>query len=168
MRNLSCLAEIIAILVLFTACKQSIGNASRLSGKDREVIEYVVRISYGDGRYPTGQPDFLTTTPRPTNPSDWKWQDLPDEFHRLISDLPVRFRKASEAYMDGGQCVRQKGTNIDGYMHWVSIKRWLSDEQVEVETGRWSRQLHGGGSTYILEKKSGKWSIKKYLRHWVT
>ena len=37
--------------------------------------------------------------------------------------------------MDGGECVRQKGTHIDGYMHWVSITRWLSDEEVEVDTG---------------------------------
>jgi hypothetical protein len=68
----------------------------------------------------------------------------------------------------GGQCVREKGTHADGWMHWVSIKRWLSDEEVEVETGRWSRQLYGGGNTYILEKKSGKWSVKRRVRLWVT
>jgi hypothetical protein len=168
MRNLSCLAGIVSILVFFTACKQSTENAARLSVKELDVIEYVIRLSYGDGRYPTGHLDFLTTTAMPTDRSEWKWQDLPDEFHRRISDLPVRFRKASEAYLDGGQCVRQKGTQVDGYMHWVSIKRWLSDDEVEVELGRWSRQLHGGGKTYILEKKSGKWSIKKRVRLWVT
>jgi hypothetical protein len=70
--------------------------------------------------------------------------------------------------MDAGQCVRQKGTYVDGYMHWVSIKRWLSDEEVEGEMGRWLLQLSGGGGTYILEKKSGKCSIKKHLRLWVT
>ena len=168
MRNLSCLAEIISILVLFTACKQSTENAARLGVKELDVIEYVMRLSYGDGRYPAGHLDFLTTTPMPTDRSEWKWQDLPDEFHGRISDLPVRFRKASEAYLDGGQCVRQKGTHADGYMHWVSIKKWLSDDEVEVEMGRWSRQLYGGGKTYILEKKSGKWSIKKHVRLWVT
>jgi len=168
MRNPLCLAGIVSILFLFTACKQSTENVATLSIKELEVIEYVVRFSYGDGRYPTGYLDFLTTTPMPADPSEWKWQDLPDEFHRRISDLPVRFRRASEAYLDGGQCVRQKGTHTDGYMHWVSIKRWLSDEEVEVEVGRWSRQLYGGGKTYILERKAGKWSIKKHVRLWVT
>jgi hypothetical protein len=168
MRNLSYLAGIVSILVLLTVCKQPTENVARLSVKELDVIEYVLRLSYGDGRYPRGHLDFLTTTPMPNPPSEWKWQDVPDEFHGRISDLPVRFRKASEAYLDGGQCVRQKGTHADGYMHWVSIKKWLSDDEVEVEMGRWSRQLYGGGKTYILEKKSGKWSIKKRVRLWVT
>jgi hypothetical protein len=168
MRKLSYLAVVVFILVLLDACKQPTENVATLSSEELEVVEHVLRLSYGDGRYPTGYLDFLTITPIPNPRSEWKWKDLPDEFHRRISDLPVRFRKASDAYLDVGQRVRQKGTHVDGYMHWVSIKRWLSDEEVEVEIGRWSRQLHGGGRTYILEKKSGKWSIKKHLRLWVT
>jgi hypothetical protein len=154
--------------MLLAAFNPSPEQPGQVSAKELEVIEYVVRFSYGDGRYPTGYLDFLTTTPMPADRSGWKWKDLPDEFHRRISDLPVRFRRASEAYLDGGQCVRQKDTHIDGYMHWVSIKKWLSDDEVEVEVGRWSRQLYGGGTTYILEKKAGKWSIKKRGRLWVT
>jgi hypothetical protein len=167
-RKLSPLGGIVFILVLFGSCKQPTRDVATLSAKELEVVEYVLRLSYGDGRYPTGYLNFLTTTPIPNPPSEWKWKDLPDDFHKRISDLPVQFGKASEAYLDGGQCVRQKGTHIDGYMHWVSIKRWLSDEEVEVDTGRWSRHLHGGGSTYLLQKKSGKWSIKKCVRMWVT
>jgi hypothetical protein len=167
-RKLSPLGGIVFILVLFGSCKQPTRDVATLSAKELEVVEYVLRSSYGDGRYPTGYLNFLTTTPIPNPPSEWKWKDLPDDFHKRISDLPVQFGKASEAYLDGGQCVRQKGTHIDGYMHWVSIKRWLSDEEVEVDTGRWSRHLHGGGSTYLLQKKSGKWSIKKCVRMWVT
>lgn len=168
MRNASYLAGVFSILVLFAAFKQSAEETATLTVKEIEVIEYVLRLTYGDSRYPTGHLDFLTTSAMPTDRSEWKWKDLPDEFHRRISDLPVRFRKASEAYLDGGQCVRQKGTHFDGYMHWISIKRWLSDEEVEVEVGRWSRQLYGGGRTYILEKKDGKWSIKKHVRLWMT
>lgn len=168
MRHLSFLTGILSILVHFAACKQSTEKAASLSAKELDVIEYAMRFSYGDGRYPTGQLDFLTITPLPNPPNEWKWQNLPDEFHRRISDLPVRFRKASEAYLDRGQTVRHKGTHVDGYMHWVSIKRWLSDDEVEVEVGRWSRHLHGGGRTYILEKKSGNWSLKKRVRLWVT
>jgi hypothetical protein len=168
MRNLGYVAGAVSILFLLVGFKLSAEDTATLSAKELEVIEYVVRLSYGDGRYPTGTIDFLTTTAMPKNPSEWKWKDLPDKFHRRISDLPVRFRKASEAYLDGGQCVRQKGTNADAYMHWVTIKRWISDDEVEVEMGLWSRQLYGGGKTYILEKKSGTWSIKRHLRLWVT
>jgi hypothetical protein len=168
MRKLSPLGGIVFILVLFAACKQPTRDIATLSAKELEVVEYVLRLSYGDGRYPTGYLNFLTIAPIPNPPSEWKWKDLPDDFHKRISDLPVQFGKASEAYLDRGQCVRQKGTNVDGYMHWVTIKKWLSDEEVEVEMGRWSRQLYGGGSTYILQKKSGKWSIKKRVRLWVT
>jgi len=168
MRNLGYIAGAVSILFLLAGFKLSAEDNATPSAKELEVIEYVVRFSYGGGRYPTGIIDFLTTTPMPKNPSEWKWEDLPDEFHRRISDVPVRFRKASEAYLDGGQCVRQKGTNADGYMHWVTIKRWFSDDEVEVETGLWSRQLHGGGKTYILEKKAGTWSIKKHVGLWVT
>jgi hypothetical protein len=167
MQKLSALAGIVSILVFFTLCKRST-DVTTLSVKELDVMEYVLRLTYGDGRYPTGYLDFLTTTPRPNSPSEWKLKDFPDEFHKRISDLPVRFRKASEAYLDGGQCVRQKGTHINGYLHWVNIKRWVSDEEVEVETGRWSRQLYGGGRSYLLEKKSGKWSIKKRLKLWIT
>jgi len=168
MRNLSYVAGTVSILCLFAACKQPAEETAMLSIKELEVIEYVVRMSYGDGRYPTGNLDFLTITPRPDDRSEWKWKDLPDDFYRRISDLPVRFRKASEAYIDRGQYVREKGTHAEGWMHWITIKKWLSEEEVEVETGLWSRQLYGGGKTYILEKKSGKWSIKKSVRLWVT
>jgi hypothetical protein len=167
-RKLSPLGGIVFILVLFGSCEQPTRDVATLSAKELEVVEYVLRLSYGGGRYPTGYLNFLTTTPMPNPPSQWKWKDLPDDFHKRISDLPVQFAKASEAYLDGGQCVRQKGTHIDGYMHWVSITRWLSDEEVEVDMGRWSRQLHGGGRTYLLQKKSGKWSVKKCVRLWVT
>jgi hypothetical protein len=167
MQKLSALAGIVSILGFFTLCKRST-DVTTLSAKELDVIEYVLRLTYGDGRYPTGYLDFLTTTPRPNPPSEWKWKDFPDEFHKRISDLPVRFRKASEAYLHGGQCVRQKGTHINGYLHWVNIKRWVSDEEVEVETGRWSRQLYGGGRSYLLEKTSGNWSIKKRLKLWIT
>jgi hypothetical protein len=167
-RKLRPFGGIVFILVLLASCKQPTRDVATLNAKELEVVEYVLRLSYGDGRYPTGYVNFLTTAPIPNPPSEWKWKDLPDDFHERISDLPVQFGKASEAYLDGGQCVRQKGTHIDGYIHWVSIKRWLSDEEVEVDTSRWSRHLVGGGSTYLLQKKSGKWSIKKCVRMWVT
>jgi len=168
MREVRRAAGIGFMLILCAACKQPTRDVATLSAKELEVVEYVLRMSYGDGRYPAGYLNFLTMTPMPNPPSQWKWKDLPDDFHKRISDLPVQFAKASEAYLDGGQCVRQKGTHIDGYMHWVSITRWLSDEEVEVDMGRWSRQLHGGGRTYLLQKKSGKWSVKKCVRLWVT
>ena len=49
-------------------------------------------------------------------------------------------------------------------MHWVTIKKWFSDDEV----GLLVCHLYGGGETYILEKKSGTWSIKKHVRLWVT
>ena len=114
MRKLSPLGGIVFILVLFASRKHPTRDVATLSAKELEVVEYVLRLSYGDGRYPTGYLNFLTTTPMPNPPSEWKWKDLPDDFHNRISDLPVQFGKASEAYLDGGQCVRQKGTHIGG------------------------------------------------------
>jgi ABC-type amino acid transport substrate-binding protein len=68
-------------------------ETATLSDQDLEVIECVLRSSCGEGRYPTGNFDFLTTTPLPTAPSEWKSQDFPDELHQRISDLPVHFHR---------------------------------------------------------------------------
>jgi hypothetical protein len=107
MQKLSALAGIVSILVFFTLCKRST-DVTTLSVKELDVMEYVLRLTYGDGRYPTGYLDFLTRTPMPNPPSEWKWKDFPDEFHKRISDLPVRFRKASEAYLDGGHAFARR------------------------------------------------------------
>ena len=99
MRKLSYPVGIVFILVLFAACKQPTRDVATLSAKELEVVEYVLRLSY-DRRYPAGILNFLTTIPMPNPRREWKWNDLPDDFHKRISDLPVQFGKASEAYLD--------------------------------------------------------------------
>jgi hypothetical protein len=69
-RNPSYLAGIFFILVECAAFKQPAEDTATLSVKELDVIEYVVRLSYGDGRYPTENLDYLTTTPMPADQSE--------------------------------------------------------------------------------------------------
>ena len=53
-------------------------------------------------------------------------------------------------------------------MQWISVKRWLSETEVEVEEGVWCCPLGGGASTTIYEKVNGTWQFKESGPSWVS
>ncbi len=133
-----------------TVAKNPEARVANLSPRNAEVIESVLRstaLSRADDRI-----YFLTVTPIDDWGSNGDWIDLPSDFHARIFDLPIHFRPASGAYLhDGNVLVRQ--TNAAAWMEWITIKRWISDTEVEVEDGVWCCPLGGGQSTSIYEKK---------------
>ncbi|NQT16598.1 MAG: hypothetical protein HQ582_27815 [Planctomycetes bacterium] len=53
-------------------------------------------------------------------------------------------------------------------MKWITVKRWISETEVEVEDGVWCCPLGGGASTVTYEKTNGQWSIKSRGPSWVS
>ena len=167
---------VVASVVCLSSCgrgKQATAPASQvtaetpvaeLKDRDFEIMEYVLR------RWPdlgTNRVYYLTTTPMRQWGGTGNWQDLPDSFHKKIADLPVTYHKASEALLSNHWVVDRK-TGSGGWMLWVTVKKWISDTEVEVETGVWSAPLGGGANTAIYEKVGDDWRIKKLGESWVS
>lgn len=64
--------------------------------------------------------------------------------------------------------VLENGTNSEAWMRWISVKRWVSEAEVEVEDGVWCCPLGGGASTTIYQKVDGEWQIKKRGASWIS
>ena len=90
-----------------------------------------------------------------------------ERFHDAINNLQIKYRPASEAYLERSR-VLVKNTNQPAWMRWITIKRWISDTEVEVEDGVWTAPLGGGATTIIYKKVKGKWQLKSIKDNWVS
>ena len=148
-----------------TAIEETYSSLLTITERDAEIIHFVL------SQYDEPIPDriyFLTTTPMVAWGEDGQWKDLPTEFTQPLQALKVTYRPASEAYLSEGH-VLEKGTNAKAWMKWVSIKKWISDTEVEVEDGVWCCPLGGGASTATYKKmRNGKWVIKTRGPGWVS
>ena len=135
-----------------------------LSKRDAELTEAVLRY------LPTGDDSrvyFLTPTPMDRWGSRGEWARFSDEFHERISDLPIKYRPASGAYLLSGT-VRCRGSHGRAWLRWVAILQWNSDTEAVVEEGVWSCPLGGGVDTNVWERVEGVWRIKESKGGWVS
>lgn len=108
---------------------------------------------------PSGQINFITTTPMAEWTDSGGWYVIPSE---ELAPYPAasKFRPADKAlWQEGG--VLEKETNAPACMRWVSIKRWVSSTEVEVEEGWWCHNLGGGAGIVFYEKVDGQWRYQK-------
>jgi hypothetical protein len=110
---------------------------------------------------------FLTTTPLDRWSEVGGWAELPRSFHHSIGHLKTKYGLASGAYLSDGR-VLTKRNHAEAWMRWVTIKRWISDTEVEVEEGVWCCPLGGGATTVIFEKTDGHWHVKEFVESWVS
>lgn len=158
------LAGLGTIVALVWQRHNASSSIAQLSPRDAEIIEFVLRSSPDDAG---GRIYFLTITPMTQWGDEGAWLTLPRDFYSKIADLPAHYRPASEALFREGK-VLQKHTNAEAWMRWVTIKRWISEAEVEVEEGVWCCPLGGGASTVIYEKQNGRWGLKKLGEMWVS
>jgi len=137
-----------------------------LSPDDADLIEALLR-NKNKISAETDRIYFLTITPMDQWSDDGKWRDLPPEFHKRISDLAINYRPASQAHLRDGS-VFERRTNATAWMQWITIKRWISPSEVEVEEGVWCCPLGGGAHTTIYKKENGRWEIKQLGPGWVS
>lgn len=136
---------------------------SEWNDRNAEIYRYLL----ADIREPI--PDricFLTTTPMAAWGETGSWATIPMDELKSIPLAP-EYRPANEAYLNDGH-VLEKGTDAKAWMQWISVKRWINDNEVEVEAGVWCCPLGGGASTTIYEKIDGKWQVKEYGNSWVS
>lgn len=85
--------------------------------------------------------------------------DPPQKLIDFVSSNGNKYRPASGAFLKEGS-VFQRGTNRKAWMRWITIKRWISDTEVEIEGGVWCCPMGGGVMTSIYERIDGKWKWK--------
>ncbi len=127
-----------------------------LDDRDVEIIQFVLESHSSD---PNDRIYFLTLTPM----SEWdevgNWSDPPQVLIDFASSTGNKYRPASGAFLKEDS-VLERGTNRKSWMRWITIKRWISDTEVEIEDGVWCCPMGGGVSTIIYEKVDGKWKWK--------
>ena len=103
--------------------------------------------------------NFITTTPMEEWGETGKWSTIPSD---KLESMPVAATHlaADKAYLKDGH-VLEKGTDAKAWMKWISVKKWINENEVEVEEGVWCCPLGGGGSTTIYTKINGNWQVKK-------
>lgn len=109
---------------------------------------------------------FITTTPMSKWGETGDWSTIPADQMKQFPNA-AKYRPASEAHLKDGS-VLEKGTDASAWMKWISVKRWISDTEVEVEEGVWCCPLGGGASTTIYEKIDGEWTVKQRGSGWVS
>ncbi|WP_146523606.1 hypothetical protein [Stieleria varia] len=109
---------------------------------------------------------FITTTPMSEWGDDGDWATIP-EVELSANPKASQYRPANEAHLADGH-VLENGTDAKAWMMWFSVKRWISETEVEVEDGVWCCPLGGGASTITYEKIDGKWKVKDYGESWVS
>ncbi len=142
-------------------------NVGPISESEAELFETILRAYYDGYREEHGRTYYLTCTP----PSEWEGgnvADFPDSFYERLSDLPVKFDKATRAEYAGGVFFKDPHTGKSAFMEWIVIKKWISDVEVEVDHGGWYEPLWGSGSTAVYIKVDGKWQLKKRLEAWIS
>ena len=148
--------------IVFIASLPTVSDVS-LTAREAALIEAIVRKNhYGDA----SRIYFLTPTPR-RRWSGGTWQAFPADFHARISNLPHPYRPAREAFL-WAHTVRSRRTLRQEWMSWVTVKKWISDTQAEVEVGVWCCPLGGGAGVEIWEFRDGKWKFKSRERRWVS
>ena len=110
---------------------------------------------------------FITHTPPSHWNNDVRWSEIPrDELDRFPN--ASLYMSANEAHLDDEGCVRQNETARQAWMQWISVRRWISDTEVEVETGVFTGPLGGGGQISVYEKAGDTWKLKSTGFSWVS
>lgn len=165
MRSILTLIYLLTLLIFAPSCSQTddgygmtvdTDRVANLDDRDVEIIQFVLESHSSDTR---DRIYFLTPTPM----SEWdevgNWSDPPQKLIDSVSSNGNKYRPASGAFLKEGS-VFQRGTNRKAWMRWITIKRWISDTEVEIEDGVWCCPMGGGVMTSIYEKIDGKWKWK--------
>lgn len=109
---------------------------------------------------------FLTITPQSLWNEQGDWRSFPSgelkRFPNTTGYLP-----AEKAHLSDHKVLRNE-SNSEAWMHWISVRRWLSETEVEVEEGTWCCPLGGGGGIYVYEKTPLGWELKSIGFSWVS
>jgi hypothetical protein len=150
---------IIFICVLGISGCQSGSVSIHLTEKEADLYESVLRLTYSKWKDNT-RSHYLTYM----RPEEWFFvnvRDFPDSFYRRLSDMPIHFKKATKAVYSNDYFKDPK-TGKPACMIWITINRWISDTEAEVEGGS-SEYLGGSILKAIYIKENGKWKMKQLI-----
>jgi hypothetical protein len=132
-----------------------------MSKDEIDLAEAVLRF-YSRGSDISDEFNYLTPTPMSQWGESGHWANMPEELHMRIADLPEHYRKASEAIIVNDS-VLDGDTKKRGLMTYVTIKKWITLTEAEVEIGFWKGLLGGGYNIYIWRKDHGIWRQNKFV-----
>ena len=160
------------LIVLLVAGCSSVGSpfkkTASLTEEEAALFESVVADNYQSDSQSEQHIYYLRWTKHANqNQADRitasKFRDFPDSFHRKISYMPSTFKKASEIVE--GWRHRDPTTRKEGRMLWLSIDKWNSETEVEVEVSL-DFGTRRRGSTSIYVKVDGEWQREKLVESW--
>jgi hypothetical protein len=147
------------ICVLGISGCQSSSVSIRLTEKEADLYESVLRLTYSKWKDNT-ESHYLTYM----RPEEWFFvdaRDFPNSFYKRLSDMPIHFKKASKSIYSINYFKDPK-TGKPASMIWITINRWISDTEAEVEGGS-CEYLGGSIRKAIYIKENGKWKMKQLI-----
>lgn len=100
-------------------------------------------------------------------------KDPNEEFLHRFHVVPGSIRRVSQSRVDpcvAGKisCVADKKTGERGIVVGAGAIRWISADSVEAEGWYQFGALAGRGTTYRLDRESGKWVLKSERARWIS
>ncbi len=100
------------------------------------------------------------------------FQPPPEELIKRLSDLPIRVLSVAScdttgwAYHLAPRFV-ENGTNVEGVLLLVTISKWVTPAEVEIQLSR-RGPLTGGGYSLRMVKSGSKWIVVARFDVWVS
>ena len=97
--------------------------------------------------------------------------DPPDEFLQRFAGRHFEVRKASqypESNRDWKALAKNPKTGVPDGLYTAEIVEWIDDTTAKVKYTMYRAPLWAAGYEAVVEKKDGKWRIKKHGAQWVS
>ena len=146
------------------ADEPSVYQLSDEASRDSNIVRYILE---NDREPPLDRIYFLTITPQDEWGENGAWHDVPTTMLEAMPAVTSEYRLAHGAFLKANHVI-DKETEKEAWMKWVTIRKWHSDTEVEVEQGVWCCPSNGGASTVIYGKQGGTWTFKSLKRSWVS
>jgi hypothetical protein len=172
---------LITIAFLFVGCDTQNDDTSEvdissdwtpavLAERQEDLYHFLLSESEEPAKYvhldePDGRINCLTLTPMDQWGETGNWRNVPSELLRRHAHIKTWYRPAQDAYMKDGH-VLTKDSDASAWMRWITILRWRTETEAEVQIGVWCCPRGGGAVTQTCEKIDGKWRITNYGESW--
>ena len=109
----------------------------------------------------------ITTTPPSLWTDEFVLEAIPQDELKRHQNASL-YKSASNVHLNEDECVRENDTGRAASIRWISVRRWNSESEVEIETGTYKGPLAGGGKILIYEKQGDTWKLKSRGFSWVS
>lgn len=97
-----------------------------------------------------------------------RWIDPPPQLLKRLGDLKRQIIVPSEAVAPApGQTRWFDRSGRGAYLYWITITKWVAEDEVLVEFGKRYAPLTGGGLTAHVKRHADGWKVESTYGAWI-